>query len=358
MKGPILHIVRRYGPVGGMESYVWHLTSALAIRGHAVIVICEQLLCSPVANVEIVKVDQAQERHRWKSMLFFREAVERCLRERFSGLNIIVHSHERSLSHHVTTFHGPPMQVSNFERYIWRSRRVSIWQQMESAELFGPNVKMILPVSNQVKEKLVIEHPKIREKEIKVAWPGVEVPHDNRPAGSSRSNKEIRLLFVGREWKRKGLDFAVKIVDKFRRSNEFVTLFVKGPEAKDIPFHMRRKKWMVIEGWQKEIDWESYDLLIHPARNEPFGMVVVEARAHGLPVVMSTNVGASEVVSNNIWCIPLDAPVEKWIEALDKATKIERRSGEVGWSWDNVIKFHIEEVYEQLNKLIYGGAEM
>lgn len=37
----LIHIVRRYGPVGGMERYVWELTLNLRALGHEVLVLCE-----------------------------------------------------------------------------------------------------------------------------------------------------------------------------------------------------------------------------------------------------------------------------------------------------------------------------
>lgn len=36
----LLHVVRRYGPVGGMERYVWELTIELQRLGHEVTVVC------------------------------------------------------------------------------------------------------------------------------------------------------------------------------------------------------------------------------------------------------------------------------------------------------------------------------
>ena len=41
MNRRIIQIVRRFGPVGGMEEYAWQLTCALAKTGHPVEVLCE-----------------------------------------------------------------------------------------------------------------------------------------------------------------------------------------------------------------------------------------------------------------------------------------------------------------------------
>ena len=50
----VAHVVRRYGPVGGMERYVWELTHALSKLGVNVTVVCEK--CFAVsANLNLHK---------------------------------------------------------------------------------------------------------------------------------------------------------------------------------------------------------------------------------------------------------------------------------------------------------------
>ena len=53
----ILHVVRRYGPVGGMERYVWELTHELRKLGHEVEVLCELLPSHTGADASAVGKD-------------------------------------------------------------------------------------------------------------------------------------------------------------------------------------------------------------------------------------------------------------------------------------------------------------
>ena len=106
----LIHIVRRFGQVGGMEIYVWHLVHGIAARGYSVSVICEEVFGAIDSNIDIYKVLKAPEKPRWKSMLAFRARVDSCVSEQFKGRSVIIHSQERSLCHHVTTFHGPPIE--------------------------------------------------------------------------------------------------------------------------------------------------------------------------------------------------------------------------------------------------------
>lgn len=49
--------------------------------------------------------------------------------------------------------------------------------------------------------------------------------------------------------------------------------------------------------------YSSLDLLIHPAIEEGFGMVVVEAIKHGVPVSITNAVGAKDVLSDKDYCL-------------------------------------------------------
>ena len=53
-------------------------------------------------------------------------------------------------------------------------------------------------------------------------------------------------------------------------------------------------------GWQKDMNpvWRMTDCLVHTARMEPFGRVLIEAMAHGRPVVAFASGGPAEIVDD------------------------------------------------------------
>ncbi|MGB0957561.1 MAG: glycosyltransferase, partial [Litorivicinus sp.] len=106
----VVHVVKRFGPVGGMERYVWELVHALASQGVTVKVICEKLYRQPEDNdrIEVIELGETRPKPRWISMLrFSRRVTKACQHHGFSRDNgWIVHSHERTAVHQVTTFHG------------------------------------------------------------------------------------------------------------------------------------------------------------------------------------------------------------------------------------------------------------
>ncbi|MDQ6956943.1 MAG: glycosyltransferase family 4 protein, partial [Mariprofundaceae bacterium] len=72
----IAQICRRFGPVGGMERYVWELCRELASMGHQVHVLCEINLCSePLSRVNIHELGVIPPKPRWLSYLRFSRRV-------------------------------------------------------------------------------------------------------------------------------------------------------------------------------------------------------------------------------------------------------------------------------------------
>lgn len=344
----IVQIVKRFGPVGGMESYVWRLTHGLSERGLSVAVVCEQVIGDVSADIDIIQVEKSQEKPRWKSMLLFRARVDSTLKDRFKGQKIIVHSHERSLSHQVTTFHGPPINANGNLNWIQKlSPRVRGWMQMERHELLSPSVQCVVPVSSKVQDALTDEYPDLKGKQLQLGWPGVEPVSDFRVQDDS-GQISLRFVFVGKEWKRKGLRSAIDIVETFRATNPKSSLDVYGVDPSDVPKKLPKKAGVRFEGWSSEIPWGNYDVLIHPAENEPFGMVVAEARAHGVDVLMSDRVGAEDLAFNGVRVVPFDAPLSEWESALRELLASPDRSLEVKWTWGDLVDLHCQTIYPRL----------
>ena len=344
----IVQIVKRFGPVGGMESYVWRLTHGLSERGLLVSVVCEQILGEVSANIDVIQVEKSPQKPRWKSMLMFRARVDSLLKDHFQGQKIIIHSHERSLSHHVTTFHGPPINSGGNLNWIQKlSPRIRGWMQMERYELLSPRVQCVIPVSSKVQDALTDEYPDLKGKHIQLGWPGVESITEHK-ARNSCDQSSVRFVFVGKEWKRKGLRRAIDVVEVFRGVYPNAALDVYGIDSSDVPKNLSKKAGVRFKGWSLAIPWANYDVLIHPAENEPFGMVVAEARAHGVAVLMSDRVGAADLALNQVRIVPFDASLSEWELTLHELLALGVRASEVKWTWSDLVDLHCQTIYPQL----------
>lgn len=98
----------------------------------------------------------------------------------------------------------------------------------------------------------------------------------------------LRVLFVGnRDWRLKGGDIAVETVHELRRRGRDVCLDLVGatpPEAVSEDFiRVHGVIDKVREGERLAALYAAADLLLVPTRAEGFGVVFVEAAAHGMP---------------------------------------------------------------------------
>lgn len=352
---PIVHIVRRFGRVGGMESYVWHLVHALTAFDYRLIIICE--VCfepSLDPRIETIELSEIGQRPRWKAMLSFRENVERVLFDKFNDTRVIVHSHERSISHHVTTFHGPPMRArKSLFSFDWLSQRVRQWKRMERNELLGASVQVIVAVSRRTLNELEDVYPDIRQMPRFIAWPGVvrnTLAEERLGFRFGRRHAEdcCNVVFVGKEWKRKGLVRAYEIISCLTHEYSSMKLYIYGPAASDLPPKIRNSRLVQIMDWSSQIPWTEYDILIHPAKDEPFGMVVAEARASGLPVLTSDQVGAIEIGFSNLISLPLDASNQEWATGFKTLISSKNKSAQVKWTWDELAEFYHYRVYPKI----------
>ncbi len=67
----VIQVVRRFGDVGGMDSYVWQLSHALVNLGVPVIVLCEEALHPHSPEIYVIRVKKARKKPRGLSFYRF-----------------------------------------------------------------------------------------------------------------------------------------------------------------------------------------------------------------------------------------------------------------------------------------------
>lgn len=342
----VCHIVRRFGSVGGMESYVYSLAHAQISMGYDVMVIAEEVLGSHDGSIEVKLVERTVSPRRWRQMLEFRTAVDAVvLPLREMSNRPIIHSHERSSWHDVSTFHGPPMDASWPGRMF--SPRVKAWREMEQLELSGPANPVVVPVSNFIKNQISRIHPSMNITFSEPGYPAIDVKKlQKRLRGKHTAT---RLCFVGNDWKRKGLPKALEIFKMYRDS-------VDGEASMDV-IGVPKSAWSLVERydvnlveWVPSVPFGDYDAIIHPANNEPFGMVVGEALNSGCRVLCSERVGAIELFGNCSFLdvIELGSSPSVWVDCLARLLKKPIKLGELReWTWLDLAKFYDQKVYDR-----------
>lgn len=122
----------------------------------------------------------------------------------------------------------------------------------------------------------------------------------------------IDLLFVGKDWKRKGGDVAVAVARQLTAKGFPARLHVVGVDLSDtikdefILFHGLLNKDVAVEKDELLRLYQECDILLVPSKAEGFGLVFVEASAFGMPSLAYDNTGVRTAVTNGVNGILLD----------------------------------------------------
>lgn len=104
----------------------------------------------------------------------------------------------------------------------------------------------------------------------------------------------------------KGIDFVLKLASSLSSTPGWEIHWVGGdPHGLGKVFNSKVKQLgledrVFFHGFYKDMNvfYKSIDCLIHPAQYEPFGIVLVEAMSHRLPVISTSTKGGVEVIGD------------------------------------------------------------
>ena len=348
LKIKITQIVRRFGQSGGMESYVFHLARALDELGISVSVLCEEVCDEPPKSVRVICLNKPIRKPSWMSLLWFSRQIGQLYRSNKAALGLL-HSHERTAVHEITTFHGPPFaRIYEYPRYRLLSARTQAYLFMERRELLGSQVRCVVPNSNLTREALLKYYPLVDSRLSSPILPGIGdvVIRTHRTAPPLGGV----IGFVGKEWKRKGLDIAIKICKKLLIQRPDLKLLILGPQKYEISSLLLDYPGEVATlGWTPSCQvYPRMDLLLHPAREEPYGMVAAEAMASQVPVVISDQCGAKESVKPESGSVlGINQSIDEWAAVAESWLQNTREIRSPYRDWKTVALEHVE-LYKNL----------
>jgi UDP-glucose:(heptosyl)LPS alpha-1,3-glucosyltransferase len=233
--------------------------------------------------------------------------------------------------------------------------------------------RRVIAISSRIRDELIRTHG-VRPELVRVIPHGVDLERFH-PSHRARQGAAVRaelgipgdsvvFLHVGYDFRRKGLGFAVRALARIPEGA--ARLLVVGPLGADGSYFERMIETLelrgrvVLAGLQKDVArfYAAADCLVFPSIYEPFGLVVLEAMASGLPVICSATVGcARDLITDRASGFLVDEPWEVERLALTMRGVVQDRAlrEEVGrgarrvattCSWDRSVERTVE-VYGQ-----------
>ncbi|TXH86898.1 MAG: glycosyltransferase [Rhodoferax sp.] len=286
---------------GGAERYSIALVEQLAAR-HEVHVFA-QTIAHEFPGVTYHQIPMPTERPRWINQLYFAWKTWRATRTGFD----VVHSHENSWHGNVQTVHVLPVKHTLFAGQqgaalvlrwlkVLTSPRLLAYLWLEKRRYAWALKKKVVCASSSLKEVVQKVYPG-GSSMLEVVSPGVDSAPGRAPADvRAQSRQDLGLaqgsellLFVGNDLVKKGLPTLLQAMAQLPPS---VHLAVVGQGDHTLAMQLAAKPLgarVCFLGALQDVTpaYRAADVLVHPTLEDSYGMVVLEAMAHGLPVVVS-----------------------------------------------------------------------
>lgn len=230
----------------------------------------------------------------------------------------------------------PPAQFKQYFRFGWRSEVMRSWTS-KLLLLLNDNVRqtvrkasLVLAVNKDTYHLAQKMGARKVELYLDTSLASEDIP---KTFPERAPSKVLRVLWVGRLFPRKGVNLALEALSRVSPEVPF-TLTILG----DGPFGS------LVPGWLKELDLQdkvkwlgqapfsqvkeaylSHDVFLFSSLRDSFGSQILEAMAHGLPVIVLDHQGAGDFVPDDAGIkVPVREPAYT-IQAMAEAVEFMYR---------------------------------
>ena len=261
---------------------------------------------------------------RWLNQLWFALQTWRLTRHGFD----VVHSHENTWHGDLQTVHVRPFRVGLFHGLsparralrwlsLFTSPRLITYWWLEAARLSVKPGRRIVATSDQVKRDTLMGYPHTASM-LEVIPPGVNMPAERLTTTPTRAQLQLPLdvplaLFVGNDFDKKGLSALLQAL----ALTPGLHVAVVGQGR-----HLQRYREQIatlgladrvhLLGSLSDVTpaYAAADWLVHPTTEDTYAMVVLEAMASGLPVIVSSArfCGVAAELTHTVNALILDDP--------------------------------------------------
>ncbi len=304
-------VIKNFVTTGGAEKYAVETARRILEMGHSIDLYARDIDPSLTQGMTVFKVP---DKLNFSSVLslysFARESAMLLAGKSYD----VIHSHDKGCQAHVSTIHTFSFKKGMDKMSLLKkinefgiSPRVWLHLYMEAMQVRSSR---LVGVSDIIKADITKSHK--RTHDISVIPPGVDIEKFSPGAIQTKRSQareeaglkpdDIAVLFVGSEFKRKGLDLLIPALAKTQSK---MKLFVVG----------RQERMGHYQGLVEDHDlsdrvtftgltdqvltyYALADLLVLPSISEAFGMTVLEGMVCGLPVITSHSAGCSSLIES------------------------------------------------------------
>lgn len=237
-----------------------------------------------------------------------------------------------------------------------------------------PNEKekeKVLEALNSKKCKKLLPHCKAAEKSFYNLYnpsgsikekTEVFYPAFHAPENYDKDSEKTSLLFVAREFERKGGYEALNAFKQLKKEYEYLEFIcvsdvsqeVREQDIEDARFYKDVKREVLYDLYRES------DIFVYPTFHDTFGLVMLEAMAFGTPVITIEDFATPEIVNDSEDGFILEGYEEKW---FDPETKI--RIDEYN-DWKTLRKEHkehekkriVDDIVEKCSVLIENDEKL
>lgn len=311
---------------GGAERYSIALVEQLAAR-HDIHVFAQQIE-HQFPGVSYHRVSAPCTRPRWINQLWFALATWWLTRRGFD----VVHSHENTWHGQVQTVHVVPLKYNLFRGrtgLAWALRclkvvtspRLLVYLGLEWAR-YRPTLGKCIVVTAPGLRSVMEQHYPATRSALALVTPGVsDVPGAASQAQKAAARQQLGLpqsghciLFVGNDYRKKGLPALLHALQRLA-AESFVAVVGNAAQIdafRPLVQELGLQDRVYFLGALHDVTpaYRAADCLAHPTLEDTFGMVVLEAMAHGLPVVVSAVqfCGITDFLTHGMDAYVLDDP--------------------------------------------------
>ncbi len=215
--------------------------------------------------------------------------------------------------------------------YYWPKRSNFVYNNSNRAEQEGLNCgDLIICASNWTAQSCINDYNIPKEK-IRVLEFGANVDEHDLNQVEPYKSGELRVLFSGIDWKRKGAEVAIDTVHELVRRGIPARLLLVGIKLFNIPQKYQNLPFVDYIGFLNKNDAQQYSLYIStinsahifllPTRAECTGTVFAEASALGLPIFTYDTGGVADYVVENVngHRLPLTSTYKDFADAIQNS---------------------------------------